>query len=90
MDRVFLFYIFLLVIGCNADCRVYLCNGPSSVAYHKVRDCKGLRRCTTDVEVIDIAIAKEKGKRECGYCYQDNRVGKSNKASLIPTKRDIK
>lgn len=68
----FLFLIIVSLISCNSSDTVYVCNGPQSKAYHKTNHCKGLRRCTTDIETIDITTAKERQRRECGYCYPDH------------------
>ena len=65
----FIFLIFLGLLGCSSDNKVYLCNGPHSEVYHKTSHCKGLRNCTTDIETTDLSSAKAKHRRECKYCY---------------------
>jgi hypothetical protein len=67
--------LFFLVMICLAGCSsggshtVYLCNGPQSEVYHRTSHCKGLRKCSTEIEAVDIGTAKERGRRECGWCY---------------------
>lgn len=61
--------IFISQLGCNGSDKVYLCNGPQSKVYHKASNCTGLNKCSTDIETTDIATAKAKQRRECGYCY---------------------
>jgi uncharacterized protein YcfL len=56
--------------GCQRSYKVYLCNGPQSEVYHKTNRCQGLRKCSTEIEAVDMATAKEKKRRECGYCYK--------------------
>lgn len=69
MFRIILVYTFFLITGCSATDKIYLCNGPTSVAYHRTKYCKGLRKCSSEIEVADRAQAKAKGRRACGYCY---------------------
>lgn len=64
-----LFLIVIALWGCSTGNKVYLCNGPHSKAYHKTNHCQGLRECTTTIEATNIATAKAKHRRECGYCY---------------------
>ena len=59
----------LLLLGCKRGDSVYLCNGPQSKVYHKKSDCKGLRKCSTEIEMVEIDAAKARLRRECGYCY---------------------
>jgi len=46
---------------------VYVCNGPSSKAYHYTPNCKGLQKCSKQVVKITLEEAKEKGRKLCGY-----------------------
>ena len=68
MQKILLLF-FLTLLGCKNNDRVYLCNGPQSEVYHKTNYCKGLKRCTTEIEATDLASAKAKHRRECRYCY---------------------
>ena len=58
-----------ILLGCSNSDIVYICNGPRSEIYHKTSHCQGLRKCSTDIETTDIATAKGKHRRKCGYCY---------------------
>ena len=46
---------------------VYVCNGPSSKAYHYSPNCKGLQKCSKQVIKVTLEEAKEKGRKLCGY-----------------------
>jgi len=46
---------------------VYICNGPKSTKYHLIKDCKGLNRCSTEIETISLEAAKKKGRTLCGH-----------------------
>ncbi|MEO7482112.1 MAG: hypothetical protein ABIT81_00015, partial [Ferruginibacter sp.] len=65
----FILIIFLGLLSCSRNDKVYLCNGPYSIVYHKTNHCQGLRRCTTDIETTDVATAKTNHRRACKYCY---------------------
>ena len=45
---------------------VYVCNGPSSKAYHYTPNCK-LQKCSKQVIKVTLEEAKEKGRKLCGY-----------------------
>lgn len=64
-----LIIIIIGFLGCGSSNTVYLCNGPQSKAYHKISYCQGLRRCSTDIETVDIATAKAKNRKACRYCF---------------------
>lgn len=46
---------------------VYVCNGPSSKAYHYTPNCKGLQKCSKQVVKVTLEEAKEEGRKLCGY-----------------------
>ncbi|WP_074024105.1 hypothetical protein [Gabonia massiliensis] len=48
---------------------VYICNGPKSYAYHKTDKCKGLRRCSTEIEAVSLKEALDMGRKACKICY---------------------
>lgn len=48
---------------------VYICNGPNSKVYHRSSSCKGLSRCSTEIQKTTIQIALNKGRRECRMEY---------------------
>ena len=54
----------------NANKEVYVCISGTAYAYHKNRNCRGLRSCTHRIETMTEkeAILRYKRKR-CGYCY---------------------
>lgn len=48
---------------------VYLCLSETAVAYHIVRDCKGLDRCTHKIIETTLKDAIEKyNRRSCRFC----------------------
>lgn len=48
---------------------VYVCTGPSAYRYHSRSSCRGLNRCSDDIERITISEARDLGRTPCGYCY---------------------
>ena len=46
---------------------VYICKGPNSKVYHYTPHCRGLRKCSTELEKLTLREAKEKGRKLCGY-----------------------
>lgn len=59
----------ILSCSCTNDSRVYICTGPYSEAYHKTEECRGLRRCSGEIECITEKQAKEMERHKCGWCY---------------------
>lgn len=50
------------------DDEVYICTGGSSKRYHYDPDCRGLSRCTGDIEAISISEAEDIGRTPCRLC----------------------
>ena len=48
---------------------VYICTGPSAYRYHSRSSCRGLNRCSDEIERITISEAHDLGRTPCGYCY---------------------
>lgn len=46
---------------------VYICNGSYSKKYHYNKNCRGLSNCSTKVEEVTLARAKELGRGLCGW-----------------------
>lgn len=77
MKRILFFRIIALIvllvgiIACSSnevsETYVYICKGPNSTAYHYSPHCRGLRRCSTDLEKLTVKEAVEKGRKLCGY-----------------------
>ena len=71
--RIIPLFIILLVsmISCSSnevsETYVYICKGPNSTTYHYSPHCRGLRRCSTDLEKLTAREAKEKGRKLCSY-----------------------
>lgn len=48
---------------------VFVCTGSSSKRYHCDRDCKGLSRCSGEIEEISEEEAEDMGRTPCKICY---------------------
>lgn len=60
--------IVLAMCSCSEADSVYVCTGPYSVAYHQRIDCKGLKRCGSEIEKISRQDAVKEGRRPCRIC----------------------
>jgi hypothetical protein len=74
MNKMLPFFLFCLIIGCSGQVdgnnTVYICNGPKSHAYHNNKSCRGLKRCSTDIESVSLNKATSELQRDpCDYCY---------------------
>lgn len=56
--------------SCGDAAKVYICTGPKARVYHKTDECRGLDRCSGDVESVSLEQAKGMGRRECRICYK--------------------
>ena len=48
---------------------VFVCTGGSSKRYHCDRDCKGLSRCSGEIEELSEEEAEDMGRTPCKICY---------------------
>lgn len=48
---------------------VYICTGGSSRRYHCDPDCKGLSRCSGEIEEVSEEEAEDMGRTPCKICY---------------------
>lgn len=48
---------------------VYICTGGSSKCYHYDRGCKGLSRCSGEIEAVSEKEAEEMGRTACKICH---------------------
>lgn len=48
---------------------VFICTGESSERYHCDRDCRGLSRCSGEIEEISEEEAEDMGRTPCKICY---------------------
>lgn len=48
---------------------VFICTGSSSKRYHSDRDCKGLSRCSGEIEEVSEEEAENMGRTPCKICY---------------------
>ena len=48
---------------------VYVCTGPNSKRYHRHSDCRGLDRCSEEIEAVTVSKAQSMGRTPCKLCY---------------------
>lgn len=53
----------------DIDNRVYICTGPKSRRYHRSPYCRGLNRCSDEIEAVDVETAEEYDRTPCRICY---------------------
>jgi len=51
-----------------SETQVIICTSKSSYTYHKYY-CQGLKRCKSEMKVVNLKEAKGAGRKECGWCY---------------------
>lgn len=49
--------------------KAYICTGGSSKRYHCDQDCKGLSRCSGEIEEVSEDEAEDMGRTPCKICY---------------------
>lgn len=62
--------ILAIALACcfsSGDGVVYICDSPSSVAFHYKRDCRGLNNCKHEVKKSTVAEAEKIGLKICGW-----------------------
>jgi hypothetical protein len=69
-----LFGFLLVFVLCtsfkNTGDSVYVCDSKTSVAYHAIKNCKGLNKCTHEIIKVSKAEAVDVyKKRACKLCY---------------------
>lgn len=53
----------------KVELKVYICNGPKSIAYHSRSNCSGLNNCSTEISEIDLSKAQNMGRRAFKKCH---------------------
>lgn len=48
---------------------VFICTGSSAKTYHRIEDCRGLSRCSGDIEKVSLDEAEDMERRACRICY---------------------
>lgn len=64
---VFAFTVMALQSFTQKSDSVYLCMGPKSKVYHLIRDCRGLKHCSTVLKKVSLDDAIKYHRRLCGY-----------------------
>ena len=49
--------------------RVYVVMSQNAYAYHRTRDCQGLRNATHEIKEVSLEEAKEMNRKPCKRCY---------------------
>lgn len=75
MKRLLCFMLAAMLVACAGEKskeseKVYICTGYMSECYHEDPDCRGLIRCSRDIEEITIEEAEDMGRRPCSFCYR--------------------
>lgn len=60
--------LFLLLLGIDNPKKVYICQSPTSYAYH-IKLCEGLQNATHRIDTVTIRKAKASGHKPCGFCF---------------------
>lgn len=68
MFRLLLILLTSLLLSAAPEPKVFICTGSMSYAYHFVRQCKGLAKCTRSVHEIPVSEAQKMGRKACGFC----------------------
>lgn len=55
--------------GDKEEVKVWVCTGPHSKRYHNNEECRGLQKCSAEIELISIEDAKKRGYTACKICY---------------------
>lgn len=53
----------------SSDGFVFICTGEGATKYHSRLECKGLVRCTGDIEEVTEEEAEDMGRTPCKICY---------------------
>lgn len=51
------------------ETKVFICDSPTAVAYHKFLNCRGLQRCKHTILEVTLKNAEGRRLRECQICY---------------------
>jgi hypothetical protein len=53
----------------NSNSSVYICTGKTAYSYHNNRSCRGLNRCSAEIQKVSLEYAKSIGRSPCKICY---------------------
>lgn len=59
--------LFFLFFFSSKNEKVYLCDSKNGKKYHYKKNCRGLRACSHKIILVDLFVAKRKGKTICGF-----------------------
>jgi hypothetical protein len=72
MKTILTTLIIFISVGKNSGIikYAYICDSTNAVAYHKTKDCDGLKECTHEIKIVSISEAKTiYNRRACKICY---------------------
>lgn len=70
MRKLLLGLSLFAIVSARPAATVYVCDSSGSVAYHAVKDCSGLNRCTHRIVAVSESDAVNTyRKRKCQKCY---------------------
>jgi hypothetical protein len=67
--KALLIFILSMTLYSPTGTKVFICDSPSSVAYHSTKYCRGLQKCTHEVLEVYETEAQNKDLRPCKICY---------------------
>lgn len=64
------FILFLLLLSPKDPPKVYICQSPTSYAYH-IKLCEGLQNATHKIDTVTLEEAKaSRHNKPCGFCFK--------------------
>lgn len=58
-----------IVCEASASGTVWICGGPNSKRYHRIKNCPGLSKCSKNPSKLSLNKAKQRGYTPCKKCY---------------------
>jgi hypothetical protein len=69
-QKIFLILSLFFITSFSYNSTVYLCDSSTSIAYHQVKSCRGLKACTHSIIAVSQTKAfNEYEKKPCKICY---------------------
>lgn len=56
-----------VLAGSSASNKVYICDSENAVAYHLVKECRGIKPCKEEILYVSKEDAVKRGLRLCGW-----------------------
>lgn len=55
------------LLALSGEPKVFICNSENAVAYHRTKDCRGIKQCKKKIQEVTQEEAKKKGLKLCGW-----------------------